>query len=407
MSQADCPNCDMDRVLRDADVHFRMRRDARRQLSPQVFLAHVPNMFYFDVMKPDLITTTAKGRGAVTNAVSRYDRFSRHADSDGWDIEEDLPTLRTEVSLERPRSMISYNRSPDLPFDRSINPYRGCEHGCVYCFARPSHAYLGLSPGLDFETRLVARPDAHTVLRAELGRKSYAVAPIAIGTNTDPYQPIERDHGIMRQCLEVLADCGHPVAIVTKGALIERDIDILGPMARRGLVRVGISVTTLDARLSRLMEPRAPSPARRLTMIRRLSAAGIPVRVMASPMVPALTDPELEHILEAGKKAGARSATWIMLRLPREVSPLWQEWLAVHFPDRAARIMARLREMHGGKDYDARWGHRMRGEGAYAEIIAHRFKVALKRLGLKEKTPPMRTDLFVPPRGSERQMSLF
>jgi len=358
-------------------------------------------------MKSDLQTKQARGRGALTNSVSRYDSVTRHAVDDGWDTDEALPTLRTEVSIERPRSVISYNRSPDLPFDRSINPYRGCEHGCVYCFARPTHAYLGLSPGLDFETKLIARPDAPEVLRAELGTRGYKVAPIAIGTNTDPYQPIEKKHGIMRACLEVLEACGHPVAIVTKGALIERDLDILGRMARRGLVRVGISVTTLDASLSRLMEPRAPSPARRLQMIRRLSAAGVPVRIMASPVVPVLSDPELEEILAKGKAAGARTASWIMLRLPREVSPLWQDWLAAHFPDRAARIMARLREMHGGADYDARWGHRMRGEGPYAEIIAARFDVAIKRLGLKSAAPAMRTDLFQPPPRPSAQLSLF
>ncbi|MEX0367204.1 MAG: PA0069 family radical SAM protein [Ruegeria sp.] len=352
-------------------------------------------------------TTTPKARGAVTNATNRFEPVTRHAEADGWDMDENLPTLRTEVTVEQPRSLITYNRSPDLPFDRSINPYRGCEHGCVYCFARPSHAYLGLSPGLDFETRLVARPDAARVLERELARKGYAVAPIAIGTNTDPYQPIERDYGIMRQCLEVLERCGHPVAIVTKGTLIERDIDILSRMAQRGLARVGISVTTLDRHLSRAMEPRAPTPKRRLAMIERLSRAGIPVRVMASPMVPALTDSELERILEAGKTAGARTASWIMLRLPREVSPLWQEWLAVHCPDRADRVMARLRDMHGGKDYDARWSHRMRGEGPYAEIISHRFVVALKRLGLKDKAPAMRTDLFQPPRAENPQLSLF
>ncbi|WP_189368403.1 PA0069 family radical SAM protein [Tateyamaria omphalii] len=358
-------------------------------------------------MKPDLQTRVAKGRGAVSNVVSRYDRISRHADADGWELEEDLPTLRTEVSIEHPRTVISYNSSPDLPFDRSINPYRGCEHGCVYCFARPTHAYLGLSPGLDFETRLVARPDAPDVLRAELARKSYKVATLAIGTNTDPYQPIERTHGIMRACLEVLEACNHPVAIVTKGTLIERDIDILSRMAAKGLARVGLSLTTLDAELSRAMEPRAPTPRRRLATLRRLTEAGIPVRVMASPMVPALTDPELEAILEAGAVAGAGSASWIMLRLPQEVSPLWQEWLAAHYPDRAHRIMSRLREMHGGKDYDARWGHRMRGDGPYAEIVAHRFKLAIKRLGLREKLPPMRTDLFQPPRAPTAQLSLF
>lgn len=358
-------------------------------------------------MKHDLQTTEPKGRGALSNAVSRFDRVTRHAEDDGWDQSEPLPVLRTNVSIERPRSVISYNRSPDLPFDRAINPYRGCEHGCVYCFARPSHAYLGLSPGLDFETKLIARPDAPNVLRTELGKRSYKVAPIAIGTNTDPYQPIEKEHGIMRACLEVLEACGHPVAIVTKGALIERDIDILGRMARRGLVRVGISVTTLDAKLSRLMEPRVPAPARRLAVIRRLSEAGIPVRIMASPMVPALTDPELEDILSQGKSHGARTASWIMLRLPQEVSPIWQEWLSLHYPHRAARVMARLREMHGGKDYDARWGHRMRGEGPYAQIIASRFGVAIKRLGLKERAPAMRTDLFQPPQRPTAQLSLF
>lgn len=358
-------------------------------------------------MKSDLQTKQAKGRGALSNVVSRYDHLTRHAEDDGWDQSQPLSVLRTDVSIERPRRIISYNRSPDLPFDRSINPYRGCEHGCVYCFARPSHAYLGLSPGLDFETKLIARPDAPAVLRTELGKRAYKVAPIAIGTNTDPYQPIEKEHGIMRACLKVLEECGHPVAIVTKGTLIERDIDILNRMALRGLVRVGISVTTLDSKLSRLMEPRVPAPARRLAVIKRLSAAGIPVRIMASPMVPALTDPELEQILAQGKEHGARTASWIMLRLPQEVSPLWQEWLAQHYPDRAGRIMARLREMHGGQDYSARWGRRMRGEGPYAEIIAARFAVAIKRLGLKSAAAPMRTDLFQPPVTETAQLSLF
>lgn len=349
-----------------------------------------------------------KGRGALSNHAGRYEAEAREAMDDGWDREEeDLPVLRTEVRMEVPRRMITYNRSPDLPFDRSINPYRGCEHGCVYCFARPSHAYLGLSPGLDFETRLIARPDAAEVLRRELAAKRYRVAPIAIGTNTDPYQPIEREHGIMRECLEVLEETGHPTAIVTKGSLIERDIDILGRMAKRGLIRVGISVTTLDARLSRLMEPRAPAPERRLQVIRRLAEAGVPVRIMASPMIPALTDPEMEAILAAGRTAGARHASWIMLRLPLEVSPLWQEWLATHFPDRAARIMSRLREMHGGKAYDSSWHKRMRGEGPYAEMVAKRFDVAIKRLGLASSAPPMRCDLFRAPILPGAQLSLL
>ena len=347
------------------------------------------------------------GRAASSNHAGRFEALSRKRIDDGWASDEALPVLRTDVRVERPRKMITYNSSPDLPFDRSINPYRGCEHGCIYCFARPSHAYLGLSPGLDFETKLIARPDAPAVLARELAAKSYQVAPIAIGTNTDPYQPIDAKYEIMRDCLQVLSQANHPVAIVTKGSLIERDVDILGDMAKRGLVRVGISVTTLDARLSRLMEPRAPSPQRRLQMIRTLAGAGVPVRIMASPMIPALSDPELEQILRAGRDAGARTASWIMLRLPREVSPLMQEWLAQHYPDRAERIMERLREMHGGKEYDAAWHRRMRGEGPYAEMVAQRFKLAIKRLGLNEAGKPMRCDLFRAPQYETAQMSLF
>ncbi|UOA14895.1 MULTISPECIES: PA0069 family radical SAM protein [Sulfitobacter] len=347
------------------------------------------------------------GRAAASNDAGRFERHTRVAEDDDWAREEVLPVLRTSTSIEVPRRVITYNRSPDLPFDRSINPYRGCEHGCVYCFARPSHAYLGLSPGLDFETQLIARPEAPQVLARELRAKRYQVAPIAIGTNTDPYQPIEKTHGIMRDCLEVLSEFNHPVAIVTKGSLIERDIDILGDMAERGLATVGISVTTLDAKLSRLMEPRAPAPQRRLQVIRKLSEAGIPVRIMASPMVPALTDPELEAILTAGRDAGARHASWIMLRLPREVSPLVQEWLATHYPDRAERIMARLRDMHGGKEYDAGWHKRMRGEGPYAQMVAQRFDLAVKRLGLTRAGVPLRCDLFRPPSEKGDQLSLF
>jgi DNA repair photolyase len=347
------------------------------------------------------------GRAAGSNEAGRFERHARVAEDDGWAREEVLPVLRTSTSIEVPRKVITYNRSPDLPFDRSINPYRGCEHGCVYCFARPSHAYLGLSPGLDFETQLIARPEAPQVLARELRAKRYEVAPIAIGTNTDPYQPIEKTHGIMRECLKVLSEFNHPVAIVTKGSLIERDIDILSDMAKRGLAAVGISVTTLDAQLSRLMEPRAPAPQRRLQVILKLSEAGIPVRIMASPMVPALTDPELEAILAAGRDAGARHASWIMLRLPREVSPLVQEWLATHYPDRAERIMARLRDMHGGKEYDAGWHKRMRGEGPYAEMVAQRFDLAVKRLGLTRAGVPLRCDLFRPPSEKGDQLSLF
>ncbi len=351
-------------------------------------------------------TQRRKSRGALSNAAGRFDLLRENVD-DGWQQELPDTSIATEIRSELARSLISYNRSPDLPFDRSINPYRGCEHGCIYCFARPSHAYLGLSPGLDFETRLIARSNAAEVLRKELSARSYKVATLAIGTNTDPYQPCERDHQLMRRCLEVLQAFNHPVAIVTKGAMIERDIDILADMATRGLVRVGISVTTLDADLSRRMEPRVPVPARRLATIRRLSEAGIPVRIMTSPLVPGLTDHELEALLAAGQEAGADAASWIMLRLPREVSELWQDWLQEHEPDRAAKVMARLREMHGGRDYDPRWGHRMRGEGEYADMIARRFRLACKRLGLAERSPPLRTDLFAKPAQAGDQLSLF
>ena len=348
-----------------------------------------------------------RGRGAGSNRTGRFEAREQVAEHDGWDIAEDLPPLRTEVSEERPRRLISYNRSPDLPFDRSINTYRGCEHGCIYCFARPTHAWLGLSAGLDFETRLVARPEAPQVLRRELAARSYAVAPIAIGTNTDPYQPIDRRYALTRQVLEVLAEARHPVAIVTKGTGILRDLDILSDMAAQGLVRVGISVTTLDADLSRRMEPRAPAPAKRLQVIGALAQAGIPVRVMASPVIPALTDHELEAILGAGAEAGASAASWIMLRLPHEVAPLFRDWLAEHAAGRAARVMARVREMRGGKDYDAEWGRRMRGEGPYAQIIARRFDTAVRRLGLDAPQPPLRCDLFRPPRPDHRQGDLF
>lgn len=348
----------------------------------------------------------AKGRGAVSNTAGRYEATQTHAIDDGW-YHDEVPPLRTNVSVERPRSVITKNTSPDLSFDRSINPYRGCEHGCVYCFARPSHAWLGLSPGLDFESELIARPAAPAVLRRELAKRTYTPAAIAIGTNTDPYQPIEKDYRIMRGILEVLAEHNHPVTVTTKGTLIERDIDILAPMAARGLARVGISVTTLDPGVSRKMEPRVPHPMRRLQTIRRLTDAGIPVRVMVSPVVPALTDHEMEAIMEAAAEAGADAASWIMLRLPLEVSPLFREWVAEAFPDRAKRIMGRVRELHGGQDYAADWGRRMRGEGPFADLMAHRFKLALRRLGLKADAPELRTELFaVPPKAGD-QLSLF
>ena len=348
-----------------------------------------------------------RARGAGSNDAGRFEAASRVAFDDGWDIAEEARLVRTEVRLERARSAISYNRSPDLPFDRSINPYRGCEHGCIYCFARPTHAYLNLSPGLDFETKLIARPGIGAVLERELRAKAYQVATVALGTNTDPYQPCEAEHGVMREVLEVLARFRHPVAITTKGTLIERDLDILAPLAKQGLVRVGISFTTLDPVLARRMEPRAPSPKRRLEVIRRLSEAGISVRVMVAPVVPGLTDPELESILAAGRAAGAVAASYISLRLPLEVSGLFQDWLAQHYPDRAGKVMARVRELHGGKDYDAEWGKRFRGEGLWADLMARRFKVAVARLGLDAALQPLRTDLFKPPGRVGDQLDLF
>ena len=348
-----------------------------------------------------------KGRGAGFNPPNRFDRLETRLEADGWDREEDLPPLRTEVTLERPRSVITRNASPDLGFDRSINPYRGCEHGCIYCFARPSHAYLGLSPGLEFETRLMARPEAPDLLARELSRKGYVPACIAIGTNTDPYQPIEKDWKIMRGLLQVLGEFRHPVGIVTKGTLIERDIDLIADMAAQGLAKVGVSITTLDARLARAMEPRVPSPVRRLQIIERLAAAGIPVRLMASPIVPGLTDHEIERIVAAGARAGATGASMIALRLPLEVAPLFRAWLAEHLPDRAGRVMARVKELHGGREYSANWGQRMTGTGVYADLMQQRFARAVKAAGLRRRMVPLRTDLFrVPPRPGD-QLSLF
>lgn len=356
-----------------------------------------------DFVPPD----RRRGRGAGTNHAGRYEAERREAVHDGWKIDEDLPPLRTEVSDERPRKIITYNGSPDIAFDRSINPYRGCEHGCIYCFARPTHAWLGLSPGLDFETRLIARPDAPEVLVRELAKPAYRPAMIAIGTNTDPYQPIEKDRRIMRGILEVLYAHRHPVGVVTKGTLIERDADILGEMGRMGLARVGVSVTTLDPGLSRAMEPRVPMPKRRLATIRTLVQAGCPVRVMASPMIPALNDHELEAILAAGAEAGAVAASYITLRLPLEVAPLFRDWLAEHYPGKADRVMARVREFQGGQDYLPKWGTRMRGQGRHAELLRSRFKIALRRYGLGDDLPPLRTDLFrVPPKPGD-QLSLF
>ncbi|MDW4548571.1 PA0069 family radical SAM protein [Defluviimonas sp. D31] len=348
-----------------------------------------------------------KARGAAANAAGRFEPYARIRDSDGWDLPEEERLAQTEVSEERPRSVINPVTSPDLGFDRSVNPYRGCEHGCIYCYARPSHGYLGLSAGLDFETRLVARPTAPAVLAREIARPSYRARPIAFGTNTDPYQPIEARYRIMRAILQVMSDWNHPVTLVTRGALVERDLDLLAGMARRGLVQVGISVTTLDPGLARRMEPRAPAPARRLAMIRALAAAGVPVRVMVAPVIPVLTEPEMERILAAAAEAGARAASWILLRLPNEVAELFRDWLARAEPGRAAHVMNKLREMRGGRDYDPDWDRRMRGEGIHADLIARRFAVATKRLGLAEGLPPLDCGAFAPPPRPDDQLSLF
>lgn len=348
-----------------------------------------------------------RGRGAGLNMSGRFEFSSREVFDDGWSSLEDLAPFKTEVQVEKPRTVITRNQSPDLSFDRSVNPYRGCEHGCVYCFARPSHAYMGLSAGVDFEARLFAKPDAPRLLERELSRPGYKVQPIAIGTNTDPYQPIERQWRIMRQLLEVLEAAGHPVGIVTKSALVTRDIDILSRMASRGLARVALSVTTLDRKLARTMEPRASTPEKRLEAMRALSDAGIPVSVMAAPVIPGLNDHEIERILDSAKAAGADAAGYVMLRLPIEVSPLFRDWLLRHYPDRYRHVMALVRSMRGGKDYDAEFGKRMRGSGPYAWQIARRFQIASKRLGLNLRKAPLRVDHFVPPLGDGVQLSLL
>jgi DNA repair photolyase len=367
-------------------------------------------MFYISAMSDEasiLPGHLLRGRGADSNRAGRFEAATSVACDDGWDIPEDERLVRTEVRLERPRSALTYNRSPDLPFDRSINPYRGCEHGCIYCYARPSHAFLNLSPGLDFETRLIARPGIAAVLASELRRPAYSVQPVAIGTNTDPYQPIEREHGLMREVLDVLSGYHHPVWITTRGTTVERDIDLLAPMAALGLAAVSVSVTTLDDGLARKMEPRAPAPQRRLQMIRRLAEAGIPVRIQVSPLIPALTDHELEAVMEAGRDAGATYANSIPLRLPLEVAGLFRDWLETTFPDRAARVMGRVRELHGGRDYDPEFGTRMTGQGLWADLIRRRADVARKRMGLGAGLPPLRTDLFSPPPRAGDQLALF
>ena len=368
---------------------------------------HVPSDPTDDALPDQAI----KGRGAVSNRVSRYFKEERARTTDGWDTpdDEDLPPLRTTVMRDATRTIIARNESPDIGFDRSINPYRGCEHGCIYCFARPTHAYLGLSPGLDFETKLLMKPDAAKLLEQELRKPGYQPAVIAMGTNTDPYQPIEREHRITRGILEVLRDFNHPVGIVTKSALIQRDIDILAPMAEKRLAHAFVSITTLDRELARKMEPRAATPPRRLETIRALAAAGIPVGVMSAPMIPALNDHEMENILEAAAGAGATAAGYTALRLPLEIKDLFTEWLEAHAPGRAQHVLELVRTMRGGELYDSSWGERMRGTGPYAELLRRRFQVARKRLGLDRASARWDFDLtlFKPPPRAGDQLTLL
>ncbi len=357
------------------------------------------------------------GRGALSNATSRYDDEKRIRTNDGWDIEDELPPLRTTLTKDATRTIIARNSSPDVPFDRSINPYRGCEHGCIYCFARPTHAYLGLSPGLDFETRILFKPEAAALLTAELASPKYRCDVVAMGTNTDPYQPVERDLKITRQILRVLSDFNNPVGIVTKNHLVTRDIDILGDMARRNLAEVFLSVTTLDRDLARTMEPRASAPHRRLDAIRELAAAGIPVGVMTAPMIPGLNDHEMESILDAAAAAGATRAGYTALRLPLEIKELFEEWLRANRPDRADRVLSLIRQIRGGELYKAEFGTRMRGEGPIAQLLSKRFAAAVKRLDLNRVRYRLDTMRFAVPaaartalvdaRRDARQMRLF
>ena len=354
--------------------------------------------------------STTRGRGATNDQTStRFNLTQSEVDGDWLDAMEQIdgpaPKLRTTVTPLKSKTIISRNSSPDIGFNQSLSPYSGCEHGCIYCFARPTHAYHDLSPGLDFETRLFAKPDAPDLLRAELSKKSYAVAPIAMGTNTDPYQPIEREWRITRQCIEILAECRHPLFITTKSDRILRDLDLLSAMAKDRLVAVMLSVTTLDPATARTLEPRATHPLRRVEAIRRLAEAGVPVVASVSPIIPAITDHEIEAIVARVAAAGARDATFIPIRLPHEVAPLFRAWLAAHYPDRAAKVMAIINDIRGGRDNDPDFGTRMRGQGVWAQLIRTRFTKARARAGFSGERLNLRTDLFQPPQG--QQLRLF
>ncbi|MDA8092706.1 MAG: PA0069 family radical SAM protein [Betaproteobacteria bacterium] len=347
-----------------------------------------------------------KGRGACANPLSRFEKLSREAFDDGWEGPPDGAAPQTVVYPETSRSIISRNDSPDIPFSQSVNPYRGCEHGCIYCYARPSHGYLGFSSGLDFETRLVAKTNAAERLRGELAKASYRVAPIALGSNTDPYQPIEREWRLTRDILAVLADHRHPFTIVTKSSLIERDLDLLAPMASQGLAQVFVSIASLDRSLARTLEPRAASPERRLLTVERLAKAGIPTGVLVAPVIPGLTDAHMERVLAAAREAGATEAGYVFVRLPHDVAPLFEQWLDAHYPLKAARVMSLIRESRGGQDNDPRFGARMRGTGIFASLLEQRFRKAHRRLGYRDAGVTLETGLFrVPSR--DRQLSLF
>ncbi len=356
-----------------------------------------------ELLSPDRI----RGRGAQSNRTGRFEKQTRESFDDGWSTVEPLPVFETVEHAERAKTIITANDSPDVNFERSINAYRGCEHGCSYCFARPTHAFVGHSAGLEFERDIYVKTNAVEALRAELGARNYKVRAIAMGTNTDPYQPAERKHRLTRGILEVMLETRHPVMITTKSALVIRDLDILTELAKLGLVKVGLSITSMDHKLSRKMEPRASSPARRLEALRLLSEAGVPTAVLASPMIPAINDMELERILDAARAQGAISASMILLRLPGEVRDVFREWLLRHFPDRVRHVLSLVRDTRNGRDYDARWGVRMTGEGPYATLLRQRFEKARERYGFTERMPPLRTDLFVPPKLEDRQMSLF
>ncbi|MCU0835577.1 MAG: PA0069 family radical SAM protein [Chromatiaceae bacterium] len=350
------------------------------------------------------------GRGARSNPANRYAAARRESVDDGWPADaEPAPPLRTQLGIDASRTIISRNQSPDIPFDRSVNPYRGCEHGCIYCYARPTHAYLGLSPGLDFESRLFYKPDAAHQLAAELGAPGYRPATLVLGANTDPYQPVERRLGVTRAILQVLAESRHPVAITTKAALVLRDLDLLVPMAEQRLAAVQVSLTTLDGQLARRLEPRAASPQRRLEVIRTLSEAGVPVGVLVSPVIPGLTDDHLERVLEAAAEAGATRAGSLLIRLPLELAELFQDWLAAHYPGRAAKVLGLIRDCRGGRLNDPRFGTRFTGSGPVAALLERRFELAARRLGLTRQDAGWDLDAgrFRPPRPPGSQLDLF